>query len=104
MTALVTVLVGLTLALALFFPIYAAFRADIFTNAPGRALFGFSVVVASVLCLAFARQLGFAPPEWSRVLVYGSIIIGLGLMDYSLVRATRKRAARLAREYEEAHR
>jgi undecaprenyl pyrophosphate phosphatase UppP len=98
----VTVLIGVALALALYYTLALVIRSDWKTNTAGRAELIFSTVVSLILALVLARVLGWPAPEWLRAGIYTVIIIGLTVKALTLTTIQNRRSARLANERKEA--
>ena len=98
----VNVLIVLSFALALYFPVaYSFSRWNDYT--PGRAVMFFSVIVAVSLGLSVYRVLFGPAPEWVRAPVFLLIIAGLAVMDFALTREqTKERRARKIRQEKES--
>lgn len=82
-------LTGIAFGLSVIFPVLYLVRTPP-RNSPGRAVLTFSIIVSFVLGLAFARSLGIMLPEWVRPVIYGGIIVGLFLMDFTLIKEQSK--------------
>lgn len=91
-----TAIIGFAFALAAVFPL-ATLRTPP-QSAPGRAVLTFSIIVTVILGLAFARQLGYAPPGWMRNVVYLAIVVGLVVLDVTLLKTQTKRGRRRAED------
>lgn len=96
-----TLIVGAAFLLALYYTIALLVRSDWNANLAGKAEFVFLVAATLVLGLAFARVLGWVPPDWLRGVVFLIIIGGLLVKVFTLTRIQNRRKARLAREREE---
>jgi hypothetical protein len=81
----VDVLILLSFALALFFPINYS-RSHWRSTLPGKAMMGFSAIIALVMGLASWRVItGDLPPSWTRATSYVLIATGLAMMDAVLL-------------------
>lgn len=100
----ITILVYVSFALALFFPIYMALRTDWNgkkrgePNPAGTSLMAFSLVVSGLLGLTAFRRSGYLPPLWVGIVAYVVFVIMLAVQDVTLVRVTRRQRRRIDRE------
>lgn len=93
-------LVWLAFLLALYFPVALAMRSDWRSNAPGKSMMLWSLIVATILGVSATRSLGVDLPDWARAVSSLLVITGLLAQDITLTKVQNRRSARIEREQE----
>lgn len=85
---------------AVAFPVLFA-RSRWYSTLPGKGTMLWSTIVAAVMALTALRAWGVHVPEWSRVLIYVAIAVGVTMQLVLLLRVQYGRQTRATRRQDE---